>query len=614
MPSIRCSETETCRNPLPVMSSGFECAGTVPTRTVLIVGTVRSSHSSSSAPASASQRGTIIRVITTRATSTPLLPPPVRSTPFDVAQICSVSVTLLGISCLDSPPFGFPILSISILALQVSVRFLYVTHRAAMMPHVFRPLQQPEATLMAHAEALAQAEALLAGVLAAAKAALPKGLDVLVWGASRVGDQATLRHLLANGGGSSWTPSTDDELWGRDTCLRVASRFGHEGAVKQLLESGVDVDEVRTDDGATALCVAAQEGHEGVVEQLLKAEADVNKARTDYGATPLLITAYEGHEGVVEKLLKAGADVNKARTDHGATPLYTAAYGGHEGVVEQLLKAEADVNKARTDDGATPLYTAAFGGHEGVVEQLLKAEADVNKAATDDGATPLYIAAAEGHEGVVEKLLKAEADVNKATTDDGTTALYIAAQEGHEGVVEKLLKAEADVNKARTDYGTTALYIAAQEGHEGVVEKLLKAGADPNTGTILGAYRYPLSIASYCGHSKICSLLLEARANVNHANGNEGPALKTAVTRGHREVALVLVEHGASDNTLTQPMLKDMYKWTAEALKENKRAMAEKNKQMEEMVQGIPEWCAQAASAVAAEGQNDGSSSGPAQP
>ena len=102
---------------------------------------------------------------------------------------------------------------------------------------------------------------------------------------------------------------------------------------------------------------------------------------------------------------------------------------------------------------------------------------------------------------------------------------------------------------------------------------------------------------------------------MNHANGNEGPALRIAVTRGHREVALVLVEHGASDNTLAPPMMTTLYKWTAEALKEN-RVIAENNKQMEEMVQGIPEWCAQAASSVAAEGQNDGggSSSAPAQP
>ena len=358
---------------------------------------------------------------------------------------------------------------------------------------------------------LGQAEALLAGVLAAAKAALPEGLDVLVWGAARVGDQATLRYLLATGGGSSWTPPKDDEVWGRFTCLQVASRFGHEGAVKELLESGVDVDEERTDTGATPLFLAAQNGHEGVVEQLLKAEADVNKATTDYGATPL----------------------------------YIAAQNGHDGVVEQLLEAEADVNKATTGKGSTPLYIAAHEGHEVVVEQLLKAEADVNKAKTDKGATPLYIAAQNGHEGVVEQLLKAEADVNKARTDDGTT---------------------------------------------------------------------PLCIASFKGYSRVCSLLLEA--NVNHANGNGGPALRIAVRHGNREVALVLMEHGASDNTLTPPMLKTLCKWTMEALKEKNRVIAENKKQMEEMVHGIPEWCAQAASSVAAEGQNDGSgsSSAPDQP
>ena len=148
-----------------------------------------------------------------------------------------------------------------------------------------------------------------------------------------------------------------------------------------------------------------------------------------------------------------------------------------------------------------------------------------------------------------------------------------------------------------------------------MVEQLLKAGANPNSEKTRGTHRSPLSIASLEGYSRVCSLLLEAGADVHHANGNEGAALRTAVTRGHRGVALILVEHGASDNSLTHPMMKDLYKWTAEALKEKNRVIDEKNKQMEELVQGIPEWCAQAASSVAAEGQNDGSgSSAPAQP
>ena len=393
---------------------------------------------------------------------------------------------------------------------------------------------------------LGQTEALLAGVLAAAKAALPRGLDLLVWGASRLGDQATLRYLLENGGGTSWTPSKDDdELEGGNSCLRVASRRGHEGAVRELLESGVDVDEVETDDGSTALHIAALCGNEGVVEHLLKAGADVDKARTDYGTTALYVAAGEGHEVVVEQLLKAGADVDKALADDGTTPLWIAAQEGHDGVVEQLVKAGADVDKATTDDGATPLYCAVRDGHEGVVEQLLKAGADVDKATTDDGATPLYIA-----------------------------ALF--------------------------RYGD-------------VVEQLLKAGADPNAETTIGPRRTPLSVASFDGYSRVCSLLLEAGANVNYALDNEEvPALTAAVAEGHREVALVLMEHGASssDETLTRPMLKDLTKWLAEAMKEKDSMVKEKNRQIEQMVQGIPEWCAQAASSVAEEGQNgDGSCS-----
>ena len=110
-----------------------------------------------------------------------------------------------------------------------------------------------------------------------------------------------------------------------------------------------------------------------------------------------------------------------------------------------------------------------------------------------------------------------------------------------------------------------------------------------------------LIVAAFMGHSRICSLLLEAGANVDHAatNVSEVSALKAAVAHGQREVALVLVEHGASDNTLTPPMLKDLYKWMAEALKEKNRVIAEKDREIELMVQGIPAWCAQAASSLA---------------
>ena len=86
---------------------------------------------------------------------------------------------------------------------------------AASLPEAEAPfrklLTMPNVRSQTAGASLGQTEALLAGVLAAAKAALPQGLDLPVWGASRLGDQATLRYLLANGGGTSWTPSEDGD-------------------------------------------------------------------------------------------------------------------------------------------------------------------------------------------------------------------------------------------------------------------------------------------------------------------------------------------------------------------------------------------------------------------
>ena len=202
--------------------------------------------------------------------------------------------------------------------------------------------------------------------------------------------------------------------------------------------------------------------------------------------------------------------------------------------------------------------------------------------------------------------------VEKAMTDRGANPLCIAAGNGHEGVVAQLLKAAADANKAIAGNGATPLCIAARHGLEGVAEQLLKAEADPNTEMTRGRSRTPVISACVNCHSKVCSLLLEAGANVDHSTDgtNGGPALMYAVAHGHQEVTLVLMERRASSGNgiLTPPMPEDLNEWMAEALAENRRIVAENNRQMKVLVQRIPEWCAQAASSVAAEVQNDGSS------
>ena len=160
-----------------------------------------------------------------------------------------------------------------------------------------------------------------------------------------------------------------------------AARHGNVPAVRALLESGVDVNKVMTDDKRTALHVAAFHGHAALVKALIEAGADVNRP-----ASPPALNASGKCIGVL----------------HNVTPVYIAAIQGHTHVVMELIKAGADVNQADSD-GVTPLYIAAFKGHEGIVALHIQAGADARKA-KKNGWTPMKIATNKKREKVVTLL------------------------------------------------------------------------------------------------------------------------------------------------------------------------------------------------------------------
>jgi len=68
---------------------------------------------------------------------------------------------------------------------------------------------------------------------------------------------------------------------------------------------------------------------------------DVNQARTNNGASPLYFAAQNGHADGVERLLAApGVDINQACWD-GTTPLFIALARGHAAVALKLREAGA---------------------------------------------------------------------------------------------------------------------------------------------------------------------------------------------------------------------------------------------------------------------------------
>ncbi|KAH8895403.1 purine and uridine phosphorylase, partial [Thozetella sp. PMI_491] len=113
---------------------------------------------------------------------------------------------------------------------------------------------------------------------------------------------------------------------GHFSSLAVASYFGHEAVVQQLLDKGADIEAKDTEYSQTPLSWAAQKGHEAVVQQLLDKGADI-EAKDKSSLTPLLRAAQNGHEAVVQQLLGKGADI-EAKDDYSLTPLSRAARNG----------------------------------------------------------------------------------------------------------------------------------------------------------------------------------------------------------------------------------------------------------------------------------------------
>ena len=329
------------------------------------------------------------------------------------------------------------------------------------------------------------------------------------------------------------------------TALMRAAKNGHGQVALILLEAKADQNKAMSD-GFTALMYAAQDGREQVARDLLKAGAVVG-AQNNAGVTALMFAARNGHEQVARDLLKAQADPNQALPD-GATALIIAAHNGHEQVARDLLEAGAVVS-AQDNAGVTALMAAAHNGHEQVARDLLKAGAVVG-AQNNAGVTALMLAALNGHGQVALILLEAKADQNKATSD-GFTALMLAANNGHEQVALVLLKAKADPNKA-SSVGATALMFAAQNGHMQVARVLLKAGADPNrtaTDPDEGGGWTALLAACCGGHAPTASLLIHAKAVVDHTADDGRSGLIVASQKGHELCVLVLLKAGAFVDT-----------------------------------------------------------------
>ena len=310
----------------------------------------------------------------------------------------------------------------------------------------------------------------------------------------------------------------------------------HPGAVRLLLDAGVNPDLPAPGTGRTALHQAAISSTSDVLQMLIEAGATLDKPDSA-GFTPLHCAAEVNRGDNVEFLAARGANVSTPNHD-GRTPLHSAAGEQFTDVMQLLVDLKADVN-AVNKAGNTPLMAAAFMGRPNAVVVLLHNGADPERMLPRAQARALH-SVARGNVIIASLKARPPAGYNGST---------LPSAEDYARCAEHLLKAGADIEApSGPDQAWTALGIAAEGGFLPVVEVLLRHGARTDNFAKDAQQRTPLHHAAFQGHADVIRALMKAGAK-DQATALEGGqlahALHFAAMKNHVEAAKALLEGGA---------------------------------------------------------------------
>lgn len=126
--------------------------------------------------------------------------------------------------------------------------------------------------------------------------------------------------------------------WVDSKFLSWASREGYAIIIEVLLDKDWDVDGRRGYWERTPLFNAAGYGHEQAVRRLLDRGADI-EAKDSEGKTPIFLAAEYGHKHIVNLLVERGTNIN-VQDEFGETPSTWAACCGQT-TMAQLLQPKA---------------------------------------------------------------------------------------------------------------------------------------------------------------------------------------------------------------------------------------------------------------------------------
>ena len=187
-----------------------------------------------------------------------------------------------------------------------------------------------------------------------------------------------------------------------------------------------------------------------------------------------------------------------------------------------------------------PLHYAIWNDNHTDAFTLVEGGYDVNSK-TSNGTTPLVVAIEKQNIYMINYLIIKGADPNLRFQKQFTPLIYSASQNYLE-IVNILIQAKANVDDSIPFWGLTSLLIAIKNNNFDVVKTLIEnGGADINKKDEEGS---PLLLAVTRGHEQIVLYLLEKGVNID----KDEPYMLRALEGGSNTIIQALMKAGLSSS------------------------------------------------------------------
>ncbi|XP_067613482.1 protein phosphatase 1 regulatory subunit 12A isoform X5 [Eurosta solidaginis] len=248
-----------------------------------------------------------------------------------------------------------------------------------------------------------------------------------------------------------------------------------------------------------------------------------------------LAACMSGDKEEVLKLLENGADINTANVD-GLTALHQACIDDNLEMVEFLIEHGADINK-QDNEGWTPLHATASCGFVSIARYLVEHGADP-ATVNSDGDLAVDLAVDIQHLPMMDFMQKVmtehNIDCEKARQAEEQLMLSDA---------KKWLRSDAsEVDRPHPKTGATALHVAAAKGYTKVISLLLAGRANVDKQDNDGWT--PLHASAHWGQKEAAEMLVNAMADMDVRNY----AGQTCIDVADRKMAKFLEELRSTSN------------------------------------------------------------------